>query len=97
MNWWTWMVDSQSPLHWYIWGEIKLIIMSEFEMISQPHPVYNKILLFKKPRLSSIALCSMESHIRTEFGASLQYLMMAAHFAQDTVNLEGFAKLFFKR
>merc|ERR1712156_569910 len=39
---------------------------------------------------------AIRNHIRTEFEASLQYLMMSAHFAQDTINLEGFANFFFK-
>ena len=43
-------------------------------------------------------LCTtaIRNHIRTEFEASLQYLMMSAHFAQDAINLEGFANFFFK-
>ena len=40
---------------------------------------------------------AIRKHIKVEFSASLQYLMMAAHFAQDTINLNGFAQLFFKR
>lgn len=31
-----------------------------------------------------------------EFEAALQYLLMGAHFAQDTVNLMGFADIFFE-
>ena len=31
-----------------------------------------------------------------EFEASLQYMLMGVHFAQDTVNLGGFAKMFFE-
>ena len=40
---------------------------------------------------------AIRKHMKVEFSASLQYLMMAAHFAQDTINLNGFAQLFFKR
>ena len=31
-----------------------------------------------------------------EFEAALQYMLMGVHFAQDTVNLDGFAKMFFE-
>ena len=31
-----------------------------------------------------------------EFEAALQYLVMGIHFAQDTVNLGGFSKIFFE-
>jgi len=34
--------------------------------------------------------------IQAEVDASLQYLAMGAHFAQDTVNRPGFSELFFK-
>ena len=40
---------------------------------------------------------AIRNHIRTEFEASLQYLMISAHFAQAAINLEGFANFFFKR
>ena len=38
---------------------------------------------------------AIRNHVKMEFEASLQYMMMAVHFAQDSVNLEGFAKTFF--
>ena len=33
--------------------------------------------------------------MKKEFQASLQYLLMGAHFAQDSVNLDGLAEMFF--
>ena len=30
-----------------------------------------------------------------EFEAALQYMLMGIHFAQDTISLDGFAKMFF--
>lgn len=43
------------------------------------------------------ALCAdaIKNHIKLEFNAALQYLIMGAYFGQDTVNLEGFAKTFY--
>ena len=38
---------------------------------------------------------AIRNHVKMEFEASLQYMMMAVHFAQDSVNLEGFAQTFF--
>ena len=38
---------------------------------------------------------AIRNHVKMEFQASLQYMMMAVHFAQDSVNLEGFAQMFF--
>lgn len=38
----------------------------------------------------------MRRQIQAEIDASLQYLAMAAHFAQDTVNRPGFMEFFFK-
>ena len=38
---------------------------------------------------------AIRNHVKMEFQASLQYMLMAVHFAQDTVSLEGFAKFFF--
>jgi len=37
---------------------------------------------------------ALEDQVRIEFEASLQYILMAAHFDQDTVNLPNVAKLF---
>ncbi|CAH0559565.1 unnamed protein product [Brassicogethes aeneus] len=38
----------------------------------------------------------MKKHIQAELNASMQYLAMAAHFSQDSVNRPGFAKMFFQ-
>lgn len=38
----------------------------------------------------------VERQIQEEINASIQYLTMAAHFSQDTVNRPGFAEFFFK-
>ena len=38
---------------------------------------------------------AIRNHVKMEFEASLQYMMMAVHFAQDSVSLEGFAQMFF--
>ena len=38
---------------------------------------------------------ALRRQIKMEFEASLQYMMMGVHFAQDTINLPGFAKMFF--
>merc|ERR1711963_258787 len=37
---------------------------------------------------------AMEEQVKIEFQASLQYILMAAHFDQDTVNLPNVANLF---
>merc|ERR1712117_44766 len=37
---------------------------------------------------------ALEDQVRIEFEASLQYILMAAHFDQDSVNLPNVAKLF---
>ena len=37
----------------------------------------------------------IRGHIKMEFEASLQYMLMGIHFAQDTISLDGFAKIFF--
>lgn len=34
--------------------------------------------------------------MKKEFQASLQYLLMGAHFAQDSVNLDGLSEMFFE-
>jgi len=39
---------------------------------------------------------ALTKQVRMEFEASLQYLLMAAHFSQDTYNLPGVAKLFWE-
>jgi hypothetical protein len=39
---------------------------------------------------------AIRGHIKMEFEAALQYMVMGAHFAQDTVNLGGFSKMFFE-
>merc|ERR1711970_143944 len=39
-------------------------------------------------------ISALESQVRVEFEASLQYLLMAAHFTEDTVNLPKVAELF---
>merc|ERR1712200_402868 len=39
-------------------------------------------------------ITALEGQIAIEFQASLQYLLMAAHFSQDTVNLPKVAALF---
>lgn len=38
---------------------------------------------------------SMRTQIQSELRAAMQYLAMGAHFARDTVNRPGFAKMFF--
>lgn len=38
---------------------------------------------------------ALRNQIKMEFEASLQYMLMGIHFAQDTVNLEGFSQMFF--
>merc|ERR1712215_19935 len=39
-------------------------------------------------------IAALENEVRIEFQASLQYILMAAHFDQDTVNLPNVANLF---
>ena len=39
---------------------------------------------------------SMRTQIQAELRAAMQYLAMGAHFARDTVNRPGFAKMFFE-
>lgn len=39
---------------------------------------------------------ALRNQIKMEFEASLQYMVMGIHFAQDTVNLGGFSKIFFE-
>merc|ERR1712215_425318 len=39
-------------------------------------------------------IAALENEVRIEFEASLQYILMAAHFSQDTVNLPKVAELF---
>lgn len=39
---------------------------------------------------------ALRSQIKMEFEAALQYMLMGAHFAQDTINLGGFSKMFFE-
>ncbi len=39
---------------------------------------------------------AMRNHVKMEFEAALQYMLMGAHFAQDTFGLDGFAKMFFE-
>merc|ERR1712113_710153 len=41
-------------------------------------------------------ITALEGQIVIEFRASLQYLLMAAHFSQDTVNLPKVADLFWR-
>ena len=38
---------------------------------------------------------AIRGHVKMEFEAALQYMMMGIHFAQDTVNLPGFSNMFF--
>jgi len=38
---------------------------------------------------------AIRGHVKMEFEASLQYMLMGIHFAQDTISLGGFAKMFF--
>lgn len=38
----------------------------------------------------------MRRQIQAEIDASLKYLAMGAHFAQDTINRPGFSEFFFK-
>lgn len=40
-------------------------------------------------------ISEMKRQIKMEIEASMTYLAMGAHFSQDTVNREGFAKFFF--
>eukprot|EP00091_Calanus_sinicus_P017738 TRINITY_DN3842_c0_g1_i1.p1 TRINITY_DN3842_c0_g1~~TRINITY_DN3842_c0_g1_i1.p1 ORF type:complete len:211 (+),score=89.05 TRINITY_DN3842_c0_g1_i1:148-780(+) len=39
-------------------------------------------------------IAALEAQVRIEFEASLQYILMAAHFDEDTVNLPKIAELF---
>merc|ERR1719436_2358225 len=39
---------------------------------------------------------ALEDQVRVEFEASLQYILMAAHFDQDTVNLPNLANMFWE-
>merc|ERR1711915_135446 len=39
-------------------------------------------------------IAALENQVKIEFEASLQYIPMAAHFEEDTVNLPKVAKLF---
>ena len=39
-------------------------------------------------------IAALESQVRIEMEASLQYLLMAAHFTQDTINLPNLATMF---
>merc|ERR1712223_608519 len=39
-------------------------------------------------------VAALEQQVKVEFQASLQYILMAAHFDQDTVNLPHVASLF---
>jgi len=41
-------------------------------------------------------ISEMRRQIQAEINASIKYLAMGAHFAQDTVNRPGFAEFFFK-
>ncbi len=41
-------------------------------------------------------IVQLRTQIRKEFEASIQYLLMGAYFAQDNVNLHGFAEMFFE-
>ena len=34
---------------------------------------------------------AIKAHIKMEFEAAMQYLLMGAHFGQDNVNLEGYS------
>lgn len=47
-------------------------------------------------KASSGCVHEMRRQIQAEIDASLQYLAMGAHFAQDTVNRPGFSHFFFK-
>lgn len=46
--------------------------------------------------MTEICTRSLKKQIQTEFGASYEYMEMAAYFSQDIVNRPGFAELFFK-
>jgi len=39
---------------------------------------------------------AIKDHVKLEFSASLQYLLMGAYFGQDNVNLFGFSEMFYK-
>jgi len=39
---------------------------------------------------------AIKNHVKLEFSASLQYLVMGAFFGQDNINLFGFSDLFYK-
>jgi len=39
---------------------------------------------------------AIKNHVKLEFSASLQYLLMGAYFGQDNINLFGFSELFYK-
>jgi len=46
--------------------------------------------------ITSGCVAQTRTQIQEEMNASIQYLAMAAHFSQDTVNRPGFAKFFFE-
>lgn len=46
--------------------------------------------------MSGGCIGEMRRQIQAEINASVKYLAMGAHFAQDTVNRPGFAEFFFK-
>lgn len=46
--------------------------------------------------MSGKCIAEVERQIQTEIDASMTYLAMGAHFAQDTVNRPGFSEFFFK-
>lgn len=46
--------------------------------------------------LTSGCLSEVRRQIQKEIDASLSYLAMGAHFAQDTINRPGFSEFFFK-
>jgi len=50
-----------------------------------------------KDNINFYQLCedAIKEQVRIEFQASLQYLLMGAHFAQDSVNLGGFSNFFY--
>jgi len=45
---------------------------------------------------SEVCATAIKDHVKLEFSASLQYLLMGAYFGQDNVNLFGFSNMFYK-
>jgi len=45
---------------------------------------------------SQTCATAIKNHVKLEFSAATQYLVMGAYFGQDNINLHGFSNMFFK-